>query len=49
MSKDEIVAGLAEINAFCVVFIEHFKCESDEVKRWKEYTDEAIKMLNEKQ
>lgn len=49
MSKDEIVAGLAEINAFCVVFIEHFKCESEEVKRWKECTAEAIIMLNEKE
>ena len=46
MDKDEIVAGLGEINAFCEVFLKDFHLDSDIVKRWKEYTDEAIKLLN---
>ena len=46
MNKDEIVAGLAEINAFCEVFIKEFNCDNEITKRWKEYTDEAIKLIN---
>lgn len=46
MDKDEIVAGLAEINAFCEVLIKDFNKESNMLKRWKDYTDEAIKLIN---
>ena len=42
MSKDEIVAGLAEIYAFCEVLGK----ESETMQRWKKYTNEAIKLIN---
>ena len=42
MDRDEIIAGIAEINAFC----EAFGCNSDMAERWKTYTAEAIKLLN---
>ena len=48
MDKNEIVAGLAEINAFCEVFIKELNCGNEVIKRWKEYTDEAIKFINDK-
>lgn len=48
MDKNEIVAGLAEINAFCNVIINDDKKESNILKRWEEYTNEAIKLINEK-
>ena len=46
MDKDEIVAGLAEINAFCEVFIKEYNCGNDIIKKWKDYTNEAIKLIN---
>lgn len=42
MNKDEIVAGLAEIYAFCEVLGK----ESEIMQRWKQYADEAIKLIN---
>lgn len=42
MSKDEIVAGLAEIYAFCEVLGK----ESETMQRWKKNTNEAIKLIN---
>jgi hypothetical protein len=46
--KDNVVAGLAEINAFCKVISQtDMEVSNELVKRWEQYTNEAIKLLNE--
>lgn len=43
--RDEVVAVLAEINAYCKIVIQ--MNESNEIgKRWEKYTNQAIIMLN---
>ena len=43
--RDEVVAVLAEINAYCKIVIQ--MNESNEIaKRWEKYTNRAIIMLN---
>ena len=50
MDIDDIVVGLAEINAFCVVAMtqEHSESFYGTIKRWEECINEAIKLLNQK-